>query len=151
MRFVFIDRIERIVSGRSARGTKVVSFEEAFLERVSEPQGFLPRLLLMEAAAQLVSWLVLYSTGFQKIPLVARVERLSIFEPVICGTTLTIEAGLISLSEEGALAEAGIFVGERLIARGERCLCTLSDLERLADVSLVREDFARLTEGAEIL
>ena len=83
MRFLFVDRIDRLVRDRRARGIKTVSFEEGFLRSPYSRPGEFPRLLVLESVAQLASWLVLYSTDFEKVPLLARLDRVEIRESVV--------------------------------------------------------------------
>ena len=135
MRFIFIDRIDKIEKNKYARGIKAVSFEEGFLKSPNYGQGIFPSLLLMECAAQLASWLIMYSSDFKWMPLMAKLDKVSLFENVKTGDTIGIEVNILSIDEEGALINADIFTfpGGRLIARGERCLCVFVDLDEFAD------------------
>ncbi len=135
MRFVFVDRIDKIEKNKYARGIKAVSFEEGFLKSPNYGNGIFPPLLLMECAAQLASWLIMYSSDFKQMPLMAKMDKVSLFENVKTGTTISTEVNILSMNEEGALINADIFTfpGGRLIAKGERCLCVFVDLDEFAD------------------
>ncbi len=151
MRFLFVDRIEKIEKDKYARGTKTVSFEEGFLKSPYSEEGHFPPLLLLESAAQLASWLIIYSSNFQKIPMLANIERVSHIENVRSGTRLTIEVKIISSNEEGALLNAEIFAGDKLVARGENCMCILAELEKLANKSEMKARFSDLSSNAKLV
>jgi 3-hydroxyacyl-[acyl-carrier-protein] dehydratase len=150
MRFLFVDRIEHVVRDKRIRGFKTVSFEEAFLPAPAPVPGEFPRLLLLEAVAQLASWLVLYSTDFEKLPLLAKLERVEIFESVYCGDRLTLEVEMISRDDDGALLQGEVLKDGRPIARGRNCLCGFTDLDRLAEPELIRAAFKELTQHAVV-
>lgn len=149
MRFVFVDRIEKIEKNKYAKGIKAVSFEEGFLRSYQYENGIFPPLLLMESAAQLASWLIMYSSDFKRIPMIAKMDRVSLFENVKAGTIISIEINILSLNEEGALLNADIFIGDRLIAKGENCLCVFANLEELAEKPEMQARFSDLSRNAE--
>ena len=150
MRFVFVDKIEKIEKNKFARGIKVISLEEGFLKSPYGEEGSFPQLLLLECAAQLTSWLVMYSTDFSKIPMLAKIERVSLNQNVKCGTRLTTEVRILSSNKEGALLNAEISDSDKLIAKGEHCLCVYSDLEKFADRSEMKARFLDLSNNAKL-
>jgi 3-hydroxyacyl-[acyl-carrier-protein] dehydratase len=150
MRFLFVDRIEHVVKDKRIRGLKTVSFEEGFLQSPTPIPGEFPRLLLLEAVAQLASWLILFSTDFEKLPLLAKLERVEISESVYCGDLLSLEVEIVSRDDEGALVNGEIFKDGRRIARGRNCLCGFTRLDRLADPELMRVAFKELTQHAVV-
>lgn len=150
MRFLFVDRIEHVVRDKRIRGIKTVSFEEAFLPSPHAVRGEFPRLLLLEAVAQLASWLILYSTDFEKLPLLAKLERVEIGEGAFCGDLLTLEVEIVSRDGEGALVKGSVFKEGRRIAEGRNCLCGFTSLDRLADPGLMRTAFKELTQNAVV-
>jgi 3-hydroxymyristoyl/3-hydroxydecanoyl-(acyl carrier protein) dehydratase len=150
MRFQFVDRIEKIQKFKYARGIKTISFEEGFLESPSGETGCIPRTLLIECAAQLTSWLVLYSTDFTKIPLIAKIDQAQIETSVPSGTAVTLEIALDSWNDEGALLNCRASVEDRTVATGSRCLCTFIAGEQLIDPEEMRIRFRELSKDAEI-
>jgi 3-hydroxyacyl-[acyl-carrier-protein] dehydratase len=148
VRFLFVDRIEHVVKGVRIRGLKTVSFEEAFLPSPNPLRGEFPRLLLLEAVAQLASWLILYSTDFEKLPLLAKIERVEIGEGAFCGDLLTLEVEIDSRDDDGALVKGSVFKEGRRIAQGRNCLCGFTRLDGLADPGLMRAAFKELTQNA---
>jgi 3-hydroxymyristoyl/3-hydroxydecanoyl-(acyl carrier protein) dehydratase len=150
MRFQFADRIDEMRKRVYARGVKTVSFEEGFLEGVHGETGCLPRMLLIECAAQLVSWLVLYSTDFTKIPLVAKIDHAAIERSVPCGTVLTLEVEVQSWNDEGAVVNCRASAGEQVIASGIRCLCTFMESSTLIDPEEMTFRFRELAKEAQL-
>jgi 3-hydroxymyristoyl/3-hydroxydecanoyl-(acyl carrier protein) dehydratase len=150
MRFQFVDRIDKIQKFKYARGIKTVSFEEGFLDSLHGDIGCIPRTLLIECAAQLVSWLVLFSTDFKKIPLIAKIEQAKLECKVLCGTVLTLEVEIESWNEEGARLNCRAFVQNQNIAKGIRCLCTFIDSEKLVDPEEMKIRFRELSKEAEL-
>lgn len=150
MRFLFVDRIEHIEKNKFARGTKVVSFEEGFLASPYATKGFFPPLLLLEAAAQLTSWLIMYSTDFTLIPMLAKIEKVLLYSNIRCGISLTINVNIHSLNTEGAVINASIISGNELVARGINCLCFFTDLEKYFSKSEMRAQFLDLSRNAKI-
>lgn len=150
MRFHFVDRIDAVRKYASARGVKTVTFEEGFIDELSAEPGMIPRMLLIECAAQLVSWLVLYSTDFATIPLIAKIDEAAIECSVPCGTAMTLEVDVHSWNEDGALFSCGISLpGGRRIATGIRCLCTFIASRTLVDPDEMRARFRELAKDAD--
>src|SRR5512135_2671150 len=148
MRYLFVDRIDHIVKNSRARGRKTISFEEGFLASPYPLPGEFPRLLILEAASQLAAWLIMFSTDFERFPLMARLEKAEIVEGVVSGDRLTLEVEILALDPEGALTRAEVFRDGRLIARGQNCLCAFTPLDRLAEPDSMRAAFKELTRDA---
>lgn len=151
MRFVFVDRIEKIEKNKYAKGIKTISFEEGFLKSPYGEKGFFPRLLLMESAAQLASWLIMYSSDFKRIPMIVKMDKFSLMENVKCGTTISIEANVNSMSTKRALLNCDIFIDSRLIAKAENCEFVFTDLEKLVNKSEMKARFSDLSSKAEFV
>jgi len=150
MRFQFVDRIDNIQKFKYARGVKTVSFEEGFLDSPNGDTGCIPRTLLIECAAQLVSWLVLYSTDFTKIPLIAKIDQAMLECSVPCGTVLTLEVEIELWNDEGAQLNCRAIAREKSIAKGIRCLCTFISSEKLVEPEEMKIRFRELSKEAEI-
>lgn len=147
MRFLFADKITEI-SLRHIKGLKQVSFEEGFIDPLPAEEGSFPRLLMMEAAAQFVSWLVFYSTGFTKIPLIASIDNAEIHGAVKCGECINIEVEIESISSEGAVVNSLLYKDGTLMARGNRCLCTFIDAAKLINVERLKNRFLEMAKEA---
>lgn len=150
MRFQFVDRIDVLKKRTYARGVKTVSFEEGFLDGLHTEEGYLPRMLVIECAAQLASWLVLYSTDFTKIPLIAKIDAASISEGVACGTALTLEVEIRSWNDDGAVLDCRATADGRTIATGVRCMCTFIESDTLVDPEEMKHRLRELSKDAHI-
>ncbi len=150
MRFQFVDRIEKIQKFKYARGIKTVSFEEGFLLSPYGENGHIPRMLLIECAAQLVSWLVLCSTDFRKLPLIAKIDRATLDCSVPAGSVLGLEVDVESWHDDGALLQCRIFMNDHLIAEGSRCLCNFIESAQLVDPEEMRIRFKELSKNANV-
>ncbi|MGE5679394.1 MAG: hypothetical protein ACM34K_00805 [Bacillota bacterium] len=148
MRFLFTDKITEI-SGCHIKGIKRVSFEEGFIDQLSAETGSLPRLLMMESAAQFVSWLILYNTNFTKIPLIASIDHAEIYESVRCGEYFTVEVTVESINSEGAVVNSLLYRDGKKIAFGQRCMCTLIDAEKLVSIESLKSRFSELIRDGE--
>ncbi|OGF65027.1 MAG: hypothetical protein A2Y62_14505 [Candidatus Fischerbacteria bacterium RBG_13_37_8] len=141
MRFFLIDRIDSITKNKYARGIKTVTFEECLLASPGFEKGFMPRTLVLEAAAQLASWLIMYSIDFKKIPMLVKMEQVTLTRSVRCGTRLIIEIELVAMNEEGAVVNATVSTDNEIIATGKQCMCTFVELNKLADENHLRAHF----------
>src|SRR3546814_4028818 len=61
--FLMIDRLEDIVPGESAVGTKNVTINEQFFQGHFPAQAVMPGVLIIEAMAQTAAALVMYTLG----------------------------------------------------------------------------------------
>lgn len=147
MRFLFADKITEI-SPRHIKGMKRISFEEGFIDPLPAEEGSFPRLLMMESAAQFVSWLVFYNTGFTKIPLIAGIDNAEIHGTVKCGECLNIEVTIDSISSEGAVVNSLLYKDGKLVAAGNRCLCTFMDAAKLVNIELLKRRFSEMAKEA---
>jgi 3-hydroxyacyl-[acyl-carrier-protein] dehydratase len=73
MRYLMVDRIERVEPDRFATGWKNVAMSEDYLEWHFPGRPILPGVLVLEACVQLAGWLEAASSGFQRWFLVDRV------------------------------------------------------------------------------
>ena len=147
MRFLLIDKIEEIVKNSHARGSKTITFDESFSGAPCSESGTIPRTLILESAAQLASWLIMYSFDFTKMPLLAKMEEVSISKSARCGSRLIIDVEILSLNMDGALINSRVVVKNELIAYGKNCLCTLIDLENIASIVEMKIQFDNLRFG----
>lgn len=147
MRFLFADKITEI-SERHIKGIKRVSFEEGFIDPLSAEEGSFPRLLMMETAAQFVSWLIFYNTGFTKIPLIASIDLAEIHESVKCGECIRVEVAIENINSEGAVVNSLLYKGDNLVAAGNRCLCTFVDAEKLVEIARLKSRFSEMAKEA---
>lgn len=91
--FLLIDRLEDIVLGESAVGTKNVTINEPFFQGHFPAQAVMPGVLIVEAMAQSAAALVMYTLGKDahgKVVYFMSVDEARFRKPVVPGDTLKI-------------------------------------------------------------
>lgn len=132
MRYLLIDRIIEIVPWRSAAGLKSVALAEDFFADHFPERPVMPGVLMIEALAQLSSWLIAASTDFRQGARIASIGSAKFRKFVSPGTQLRLSVTLKEcdaeriqvagcVSAEGlTVTQAELFiVRESLLARAE--------------------------------
>ena len=91
--FLMIDRLEDIVLGESAVGTKNVTINEPFFQGHFPAQAVMPGVLIVEAMAQTAAALVMHTLGEEahgKVVYFMSVDEARFRKPVVPGDTLKI-------------------------------------------------------------
>ena len=143
MRWVWVDRFVKFVSGEEAVAIKNVSLAEPHLHGYMPSYPVMPDSLVLEGMAQ-TGGLLLGETSQFKDPIVlAKVAKVQYHFQARPGDTLTYTARLDSVGPQGALIAATSHVGDRLQAEVELFLAILPTnhkVEQLFDAA----SFARL-------
>jgi 3-hydroxyacyl-[acyl-carrier-protein] dehydratase len=96
--FLMIDRMEDIVPGESAVGTKNVTINEPFFQGHFPAQAVMPGVLIVEAMAQTAAALVMYTLGEEahgKVVYFMSVDEARFRKPVVPGDSLKIHVSRI--------------------------------------------------------
>lgn len=125
MRFLLYDRVTRLVPGQIIEGVKTFSLAEAFVQGHFHRQPLVPGVLLIEAIAQLLGWLVIASRDFQKRAMLSIVEGADVHPGLRPGFEGEIRAELLSLSSTDALGRGGMRVNGVTVASAERMIYVL--------------------------
>ena len=134
---MFYDSVTQIEKGVSITGVKSFSLTEEFLRGHYEKRAIVPSVLLLEAMAQLLGWLIIYSHDFRLSTFLALAEDAIVAPDLRPGFSAEIHAELISTSKRDSLGKVSMCVGGREIARVNRII--------YGHVSRVRpEDLRRL-------
>jgi 3-hydroxyacyl-[acyl-carrier-protein] dehydratase len=124
VRFLLLDRITAWEPGRSATAVKNVALSEDFFDDHFPSKPIMPGVLLLEGMAQLSGLLieegVRRDEGRNVKALMSIVERAKFRRPVFPGDSLTYQAQVTSINEQGGRAEVRALLGETLVA--ECCL-----------------------------
>ena len=118
MRFLLVDRILELESGRCARGVKNVSMSEDFLNHHFPSTPIMPGALIAESVIQLAGWLVREATDFQKSGLASSLERASLFALVRPGDQLELEVKVVEMTIEAASFTSLVFCRGKRVAKG---------------------------------
>ena len=144
MRFLLVDRVDLLESGRRIEARKTVSFEEAWLPRPTAPFPALPHALLIESVLQAGMWLLRESTGFACQPVVLGADGVRIGRPVRSGETLRLSAEIRQQGPDGAVLRGEARVGDEVVVSGERIVCTFLPLGDFDDPDEARRALAEM-------
>jgi 3-hydroxyacyl-[acyl-carrier-protein] dehydratase len=123
MRFVLIDRIDRLEPGKRAEGHKLISPDEEYFRDHFPGYPLVPGVLVLESLAQLGGRLVEASvrdtTGQRVLPMLAKVERAKFLQPVRPGDRLDLAVELLAVTGDAARVTGVARVGARKAATAE--------------------------------
>ena len=115
MRYLLVDRIERIQAGTSIEGWKNVAMSEDFLEWHFPERPVVPGTVVLEAFAQLAGWLEASSSSFERWFLLDRVASARYFGLAVPGDRIVLRLDAVPAADPGRRA----YRGESQVA-GER-------------------------------
>jgi 3-hydroxyacyl-[acyl-carrier-protein] dehydratase len=127
MRFLLFDSVTEITKGKSIVGVKGFSLTEEFLNRHFTQTPLVPGPLLIEAMAQLVGWLIIYSNDFRLSTFLALVEEVRITPGLRPGFSAEIHGELVSTSKRDSLGRARMVSDGKEIASAKRIIYGHSD------------------------
>ncbi|HAM49559.1 MAG TPA: hypothetical protein DCP92_02250 [Nitrospiraceae bacterium] len=122
MRFLFYDSVTHIEKGISITGVKSFSLTEEFLRGHYAKRAIVPGVLLIEAMAQLLGWLIIYSHDFKLSTFLVLAEDAVVTPDLRPGFSAEIHAELISTSKRDSLGRVRMCVGGREIAHVNRII-----------------------------
>ena len=116
MRFLFYDKVLKIEKGKSITGIKTFSLSEEFLRKRFSKIALVPEVIFIEAMAQLLGWLIIYSHDFKLLSIMSLVENVDIKSNLRPGFTAEIHGEIISTSKRDTLGRAKIYVDGEIVA-----------------------------------
>ncbi len=116
MRWFWIDRFESFVHGESACAIKNVSLAEEYLDQLSPGFPLFPSSLVVEGLAQTAGLLAGEVNGFRERVVLAKLSRARFHGLAQPGDTLTYEAVLDDIREDGAIATTRALIDGRVLA-----------------------------------
>jgi len=116
MRFILYDRITSLVPGESITGVKKFSLTEEFLRKHYGKKPLVPGVMYIEAMAQLLGWLIIYTHDFRFHGVMSLIEDVTLAPALRSGFSAEISARLISTSDTDSLGTARMTVDGREIA-----------------------------------
>ena len=122
MRFLYYDRVTKLEKGKSIEGVKAFSLSEEFLKGHFKKKALVPGVIFIEAMAQLLGWLVIYSYDFKLTPIMSLVEGVKTTSDLRPGVEAKIRGEIISTSKRDTLGRAEVFVGGDKVASVERII-----------------------------
>jgi 3-hydroxyacyl-[acyl-carrier-protein] dehydratase len=108
MRFILIDKIDRLDPGRSAEGHKQIAHDEDYFRDHFPGYPLVPGVLVLESLAQLGGRLVEASvreaTGRRVLPMLAKFEHAKLVRQVRPGDRLDLSVEIIAIGDDAARA-----------------------------------------------
>jgi 3-hydroxyacyl-[acyl-carrier-protein] dehydratase len=122
MRFLYYDRIDNIEKGKSIVGAKTFTLSEEFFKKHFKKQALVPGVIYVEAMAQLLGWLIIYSHDFKLSAVMSLVEDVTVPSTLRPGFTAEIHGEIISTSRRDSLGKAWITVDGETVASLSRII-----------------------------
>ena len=122
MRFLLYDHIIAMEKNDSIVGTKCFSLSDEYFRGHLKKTAYVSGVFYIEAMAQLLGWLIIYTHDFILSPFMSLVEKASFSSSLRPDFKAEIHAQLISTSATDSLGKAQIFVDGRQIASLERII-----------------------------
>ncbi|MBI5408739.1 MAG: hypothetical protein HZA14_05175 [Nitrospirae bacterium] len=122
MRFLYYDSITNIDKGKAITGVKTFTLSEEFLRKHFKKKALVPGVIYIEAMAQLLGWLVIYSHDFKLSAIMSLVEDVKIAPDLRPGFKAEIHGEIISTSKRDSLGRAWITVDGETIASMNRII-----------------------------
>ncbi len=122
MRFLYYDRVDTIDKGKSIAGAKTFTLSEEFFRNHFRKQALVPGVIYMEAMAQLLGWLVIYSHDFRLSAVMSLVEGVTVPSNLRPGFTAEIHGEIVSTSRRDSLGRAWITVDGKTVASMDRII-----------------------------
>ena len=122
VRFLLYDRVLRLDKGKSILGVKSFALSEEFHRGHFGRIALVPGVMLIEAMAQLLGWLIICSHDFTVSPIMSLVEGVSLRPRLRPGFQAQIEAEITSTSSKDSLGKARMSVGGEVIASMDRII-----------------------------
>jgi 3-hydroxyacyl-[acyl-carrier-protein] dehydratase len=119
MRWIWIDRMTELESGKRARAVKATSLAEDYFSDHFPGYPILPACFILEGLAQTGGILVGEANDFKEKVVLAKVPRAIFHRDVVAGEMLTYEAEILHMRPEGASVAARVLVEGQVTAEAE--------------------------------
>jgi 3-hydroxyacyl-[acyl-carrier-protein] dehydratase len=127
MRWFWIDRFERFVSGVEATAIKNVTFAEEPLDDYLPGRPHYPHSLIIEGMAQTGGLLLSQLEDFQSRIVLAKISKAEFFRLVNPGDQLRLHASLQSVQPDGAIIQGQTHVGAEQQGQFEMTFAILNE------------------------
>ncbi len=144
MRFLLVDRIVELDSGKMARGVKNASMTEDYLEQHFPDSPIVPGALIIESLVQLADWVIREASNHRQVGLVVEVERARFQRLVRPGDQLDLEVRVLELGQQAARFQGRVSLGGKRVSSG-RFKMTLRPIDGLLSPEESRRMFQVLT------
>ncbi len=115
MRFLLVDRILELESGKRATGVKNITMSEDFLAYHFPEMPIMPGVLIVESLVQLADWIIRERSDFQQMGFATAFDRIKFRRLVRPGDQLHLEVEILSWEDNQVAARGKVFCGDRLV------------------------------------
>ena len=122
MRFLYYDSISHLEMGKSITGVKTFSLSEEFFRGHFKKVALIPGVIMIEAMAQLLGWLIICSHDFRLSPIMSLIEGATVTPHLRPGIKAEICGEIISSSKRDSLGKARIHLDGKLVASVDRII-----------------------------
>ena len=122
MRFLYYDAISHLDKGKSIIGVKSFTLSEEFLRGHYRKVALVPAVIMIEAMAQLLGWLIIFSHDFRLSPIMSLLEEVTLTPHLRPGFKAEIHGEIVSSSRRDSLGKARMYVEGRVVASMERII-----------------------------
>ena len=144
MKFRLVDTITSWTAWQDIAGLKAVSFEEYCLKEPFGERPRMPEMLLLESFLQLGNWLVILSSDFRQMGMVARISEVRFHDCLWPGERVRLEVRVVRRSADGLeLAGQGQADGRSVIS-GTGCVAAFVPLREYQSPEDLRVLFAEI-------
>jgi len=127
MRFLLYDQIISMKKGSSIVGTRCFNLSDEYFRGHFKKQAFVSGVFYIEAMAQLLGWLIIYSHDFTLSPFMSLLDNVWLLPALRPSFMAEIHAQLVSTSPTDSLGKAQMYVEGKLIASVDRIIYSHSD------------------------
>lgn len=119
MRFLFVDRILELESGKCAVGIKNVTMTEDVFAHHFPDTPIMPGALIVEALVQLADWVVREASDFRQTGQASSLRRAKFRRMIKPGDQLRLEVEIVSRTADEVAVVGKAYCEERLAALAE--------------------------------
>jgi 3-hydroxyacyl-[acyl-carrier-protein] dehydratase len=116
MRLLYYDSVTHLEKDKSIIGVKTFTLSEEFLRGHYKKVALVPPVIMIEAMAQLLGWLIIYSYDFRLMPIMSLLEDVTLAPHLRPGFKAEIHGQIVSSSKRDSLGKAQISVDGKVIA-----------------------------------
>jgi 3-hydroxyacyl-[acyl-carrier-protein] dehydratase len=149
MRWIWIDKFTEFTPRASATAVKNVSLAEEHLHDLYPAFPIVPHSLIIEGMAQTAGILVGEARNFEEKVILAKIGRATFHRLVRPGETITFDARVDQLSQEGASCSGRVTVGGDLVAEIELMFSHID--QNLAGIEFPEHNFVFTEQFTELL
>ena len=149
MRWIWIDKFVEFTSRKSATAIKNVSLAEEHLHDLYPAFPIVPNTLIIEGMAQTAGILVGEARNFEEKVILAKIGRATFHRLVRPGETISFEANIEQLNEQGASITGTVKVGSEPVADIELMFSHID--QNLAGLEFPEHNFVFTEQFTELL